>query len=326
MIPFHARAWLLPALLAVAAVALVPRPAAAAERRWPTDILRETFGYTAETPSDVPWAELVQGCQKRDCIPSIDAPRFVRAAEARDLAPDDLVLGVVRGGAARAYPAWILDRHEIVNDRFGDEPVAVTWCPLCGSGLAFLSRLNGEPVALGVSGLLRESDLVFYDRKTNSLWQQVTGTAFTGPVRGQRLEPIPIAVTEWRRWREAHPETEVLASDSVRDPKPAYGDYTSSERILFPVSRTSRALHPKSVVWGIEVGGGSIAVPEERLAAGTLVTAEVGGQRLEISRRADGSVRAARADGVELVAHRMFWFAWYTFHPETRLLTGKEKP
>lgn len=323
MIQFHPRACLVSAILAVS---LVPRPSTAAERRWPTDILRETFGYTAQTPSDVSWAELVQGCPERDCIPSIDTPRFVRASEAADLAADDLVLGVVRGGAARAYPAWILDRHEIVNDRFGDEPIAVTWCPLCGSGLAFVRRLGGETVELGVSGLLRESDLVFYDRKTKSLWQQVTGTAFAGPARGQRLEPIPIAVTEWRRWRAAHPETEVLASDGVRGPKPAYGDYTSSERLLFPVSRKSRALHPKTVVWGIEVAGGSLAMTEERLAAGSPVAVEVEGRRLEVSRRPDGSVRAAREDGVELVAHRMFWFAWYTFHPDTQILAAEEKP
>lgn len=314
-------------LLAAFAVLSAAGPSlSAAERRWPRDIRRETFGFSDSTPSDVPWSEVVQGCAARDCIVAIDQPRLLARDKARFLFDSDLVLGLERSGLARAYPAYILDRHEIVNDVVAGEPIAITWCPLCGSGLAFVRRLDGETVELGVSGLLRESDLVFYDRKTKSLWQQVTGRAFAGPLRGRRLDRVPISVTTWGRWRASHPSTEVLANDNARPLRPAYGDYSSSERLMFPVSRRSPRLHPKTIVWGIEVDGGAIAVAEERLSAGSPVAAEVGGQRLEISRRPDGLVRATRADGVELVAHRMFWFAWYTFHPETRLLTGKEEP
>ncbi len=328
-----ARSLALAATLA-AASAVGADPAVAVERRWPHDILREEFAFTGETLSDVPWSELVQGCSHRDCIPSIDAPVFAGAGKANLLLEDDLVLGVVRAGVARAYPAYILDRHEIVNDVIAGEPIAITWCPLCGSGLAFVRTLDGAPVELGVSGLLRESDLVFYDRRTKSLWQQVTGTAFAGPARGKRLPPVPVAVSTWRRWREAHPDTEVLTTDNARPAKPAYGDYGSSDQLLFEVTRRSAVLHPKTVVWGIEVGGGAVAVTESWLVWDSKpVAVEVAGARLQISGMPYGSVRAvhvAAAEGAgetrELVAHRMFWFAWYTFHPDTRLLTGKEKP
>ncbi len=314
------------ALLFAAAAALAAAPIAAAERSWPHDILRETFGFTRETQSDVPWSALVQGCPARDCIPSIDEPRFVPRAEARFLEDGDVVLGLARGGAARAYPTHILDRHEIVNDVVAGEPIAITWCPLCGSGLAFVRVVDGAPVELGVSGLLRESDLVFYDRRTSSLWQQVTGVAFAGPLRGRRLEPVPIAVATWRSWREAHPETLVLAGASAGADKSGYGDYATSERLLFPVSRQSGRLHPKSVVWGVELAGGALAVTERRLTDSGPVAAEVGGVALEIARAPDGSVLVVRADGgAAPVAHRMFWFAWFTFHPDTGLVDDKER-
>lgn len=292
----------------------------AAERRWPTDILRETFGYGEETPTDVPWSELVQGCDERDCIPAIDQPQFVDAAGASFLVDGDLVVGLARNGVSRAYPAYILDRHEIVNDAFGDERITITWCPLCGSALAFVGTLEGKPLSLGVSGLLRESDLVFYDRETRSLWQQVTGTAFAGPLRGRRLEAVAVSVTTWGRWRAAHPATEVLSTDSARPDRPAYGDYTSSERLMFPVSRRSARLHPKTVVWGIEQDGASAAITERRLEQGGPVELELGDSRVRAERLPDGSVAAQRiADGRAVVAHRMFWFAWYTFHPGTTI-------
>mgnify|MGYP001036832451 FL=1 len=317
---------LLRLLAATFAVALATGPAEAAARRWPHDILREDFGYTEKSSSDVPLSELTQGCPRRDCIPSIDAPRFTAPGEKPELHDEDLVLGLVRGGTARAYPVWVLDRHEIVNDVIAGEPVAVTWCPLCGSGIAFRRVLDGTPVELGVSGLLRESDLVFYDRRTRSLWQQVTGTAFVGPSRGKRLESISVAVTTWARWRAAHPGTTVLVTGDARPSRNAYGDYATSQKILFPVTRTSRALPGKEVVWGIELEKGSVAVTDRRLGDGGSVAVDAGGVRLEVSRLADGTVRAVRAsDGREVVAHRMFWFAWYTFHPDTRVVDLEKK-
>ena len=193
--------------------ALLTMPAAAAEseeseprrHHWPTDIVTETFGYDDTTPSDYRWEDIFQGCARRDCIPSIDEPRFISALEATFLEDDDLVLAVDYRGEARAYPTRILVFHEIVNDTVAGEPIAISYCPLCGSGLAFRRVLDGKVLEFGVSGLLHNSDLIMYDRHTKSLWQQIEGAAFAGPLRGRKLEDFPMTMTTWREWRDAHP-------------------------------------------------------------------------------------------------------------------------
>lgn len=295
---------------------------AMAQRSWDTDIIRDTFGYGGDTPSDVPWDELMQGCGERDCIPSIDKPRFVAAGEAGFLGDEDIVMAVELDGHARAYPVAILNYHEIVNDEIGGRPVAITYCPLCGSGLVFERTFDGEAVEFGVSGLLRNNDLVLYDRASESLWQQITGRAFAGPKRGETLKTIPVAMTRWGTWKTAHPDTSVLSIDTGFDRpyanKTPYGDYDSSERLLFPVT-LDRRLHPKTVVYGVETEGASFAVTERALeAAGSIEQPGEPGVKWTLVE--SGQVEATRLDNREpLVAHRMFWFAWFSFHVETAL-------
>ncbi len=294
----------------------------APKRSFEIDIVRQTFGFDADTPTDVPWDAVMQGCPRRDCIPAIDSPQFVAAAAADFLEADDLVMGIELAGVERAYPTRILNYHEIVNDTLGETPVAVTWCPLCGSGLAFERVLDGKPVEFGVSGLLHNSDLIVYDRDSESLWQQITATAFAGPRRGQTLKTVPVALTTWSEWQAAHPETEVLAPPSD-DPRYAarapYGDYDRSDRLIFPVASASARLHPKEVVHGVEFEGGSFAVTERALRESPTVETVAGDRTLRWTRHANGMVEVVDADGTALVAHRMFWFAWYSFHVDTGL-------
>lgn len=295
---------------------------AMAQRSWDTDIIRDTFGYGRDTPSDVPWDELMQGCGERDCIPSIDKPRFVAAGDAGFLGDEDIVMAIELDGHARAYPVAILNYHEIVNDQIGGRAVAVTYCPLCGSGLVLERTFDGEAVEFGVSGLLRNNDLVLYDRASESLWQQITGRAFAGPRRGETLKTIPVAMTRWGTWKAAHPDTSVLSIDTGFDRpyanKTPYGDYDTSDRLLFPVA-LDRRLHPKTVVYGVEVGGASFAVTERALeAAGSIEQGDEPGVKWTLAE--SGQVEATRLDnGEPLVAHRMFWFAWFSFHVETAL-------
>ncbi len=295
---------------------------------WETDILRDTFGYRADMPSDVPWAELVQGCGERDCIPSLDAPKFVPATEAGFLAEDDVVMGLTIDGDARAYPVLIMNYHEIVNDTVGGQAVAVTYCPLCGSGLVFERSFSGREVEFGVSGLLRNNDLVLYDRQTESLWQQITARAFAGRMRGQELRAVPSAMTTWGRWRNAHPQTKVLSTDTGFDRPYAnrspYGDYEASERLMFPVS-FDRRLHPKTVVYGVEAEAGSYAIPEEALAGGDTIE-HPAGSGIDWRQSESGMVEVVQQEtGAHLVAHRMFWFAWYSFHVDTNLYLPRKK-
>ncbi len=129
----------------------------------------EVFKLT-QADSDVPFDSLLQACKARDCIPSIDQPDFIKASSVDYLRDDDLLLALTYHGVTRAYPIRILDHHEIVNDRFGSDPVVITYCPLCGSGLAFENRLDGQVMVFGTSSLLHNSDLILYDRQTESLW------------------------------------------------------------------------------------------------------------------------------------------------------------
>ena len=307
---------------ALAILLLLPAAASAQGRSWDTDIVRDTFGFDADTPSDVPWDELVQGCGARDCIPSIDEPRFVAAGEADFLADGDIVMALELDGEARAYPVSILNYHEIVNDKVAGRPVAITYCPLCGSGLVFERTFEGRVVEFGVSGLLRNNDLVLYDRATESLWQQITGRAFAGPMRGQELQTVPVAMTRWGTWRAAHPGTRVLSIETGFDRpyanKTPYGDYDSSERLLFPVA-LDRRLHPKTVVYGVETEGASFAVTERALQRHKKIE-QRGEPGLAWELTGSGQVEVRRIDtGEPVVPHRMFWFAWFSFHIDTLL-------
>jgi len=289
-----------------------------------TPILEETFGYGPETSASVELERLEQGCPRRDCIPAIDNPAFVPAAKAGFLADDDLVLALSIDGDSRAYPANILNAHEIVNDTVGGEPVAVTYCPLCGSGLAFERVLDGEVVEFGVSGLLHENDLVMYDRRTESLWQQITGEAIVGPKTGATLDRVPLTMTEWQRWREAHPGTRVLTGPEGSDAEYAgdhYADYARSDRLLFPVTHESERLGRKDVVFGFEPGGKPFAVPASVLEDRQSLSVDHEGTRFRVTRADDGAVFAESEAGT-IQATRLYWFAWYTFHPNTDLILG----
>lgn len=290
-------------------------------RAYDPDVLLDVFKLT-QADSDVPFDSLMQACPARDCIPSIDQAVFVPAAEVEYLREDDLILTLTYNGMTRAYPARILDHHEIVNDMFGQDPVAITYCPLCGSGLAFDRRLGGQVLDFGVSALLHNSDLVMYDRQTESLWQQITGEAFAGKSRGARLKMLPLSMVTWKDWRQQYPDAQVLTVEGIhsdRYQKDAYAEYAESERLYMPVSATDARLHPKRLIYGMEIGERALAVDAGWLAKQGQWSNEYEGKKLLLSLRAGGEV-AASLDGEPIIIHRMYWFAWYSFHPKTALI------
>ncbi|MCH8901913.1 MAG: DUF3179 domain-containing protein, partial [Chloroflexi bacterium] len=146
----------------------------------------------------------------KDGIRSIDDPRFVSAAEATDMADHEFVIGVSIDGDTRAYSINVLSRHEIVNDVVGGVPIAITYCPLCFTGIVYDRRVAGETLEFGVSGKLVMNDLVMYDRQSNSLWQQILGEGIDGRYKGTRLTLVPATQTTWAQWRAIHPDTLVL--------------------------------------------------------------------------------------------------------------------
>jgi hypothetical protein len=296
------------------------KPRAGNSRAYEVDVLLDTFAYSA-ADIDADIDTVFQGCPQRDCIPSIDRPQFLDTAEVEFLEADDLVLSITHAGITRAYPTRILDRHEIVNDHFGNTPVAVTYCPLCGSGLAFVRELDGTEVEMGVSGLLHNNDLIMYDRRTESLWQQVTGKAIAGPKRGSRLEVLPVMVSLWEDWSKVYPDAQVLAPPTALKnyKKFAYGDYASSDRLLFPVTAQDARLHSKKVIYGAEIGEQSVAVAADWLLDAGSWQHEIEGRLFRLEINAAGAVTAT-LDGEPVPVHRMYWFAWYSFHPGTNLI------
>lgn len=300
-------------LLALFALALIAAPAHAG-------VVKNGFELEGGL---IPPSEILHGGPPRDAIPALTAPRFVAAGEARWLADDDRVLGLQRGGIAKAYPIAILNWHELVNDRLGDEPVVVTYCPLCGTGMVFAARSGGRPLTFGVSGLLYNSDVLFYDHQSDSLWSQLLRQAVTGPEAGAQLEMLAVSHTTWADWRARHPETRVLsretgyARDYDRNP---YGGYDRDERLFFPVANVSRRYHPKEQVLGVSLGGLHKAYPFSELAAqgSARIDDVLAGRRLTVTW--DDVHRTARVfdgEGTEIPAVTAFWFAWYGFHPET---------
>lgn len=270
-------------------------------------------------------AYLQSGGPPRDGIPSIDRPAFVAGEDADFLVPQERVLGLAHAGVAKAYPIKILDRHEIVNDRFDGEAVAVTYCPLCGSGIAFEADIEGDKT-FGVSGLLYNSDVLLYDRQTESLWSQIAMKAVAGPLVGRELTPLPLEHTTWEAWRLAQPDTLVLSNaQGIYPPssyeRSVYPGYESSERVWFPVKIKSRALGQKDWVLGLRLDGQSKAYPYKELArADGPVRDTLAGKDILITYDPDAaSARAADASGQPLPATALYWFAWYAFHPDTKV-------
>ncbi len=274
----------------------------------------------------VPVQEIRRGGPPRDGIPALTDPVFVAADTEGWMLPADRVLGLSINGDARAYPIAIMNYHEIVNDRVGGKAVTVTYCPLCGSGIAFDATVDDGQLEFGVSGLLYNSDVLLYDRATDSLWSQIMGRAVTGPMKGERLRMLPLRHTSWEDWQRAHPDTRVLstltgyARDYLQDP---YAGYQQSRELYQPVSHTAPdTWHPKERVLGIELDGIYKAYPfvELNKQAEARFIDRVGKRQVKVHWDiTNESGRIFLEDDTELVVVTGFWFAWYTFHPLTEV-------
>ena len=243
---------------------------------WPTDWTRRTVDSFDEFFAGLPASD------PRDGIPPLDSPIFETVSFASEwLAPNEPGALVQLNGEVRFYPLSIMTAHEIVNDAFGDVPVTVTYCPLCNTALAFDRRVNGEVLDFGVSGLLRNSDLVMWDRQTTSLWQQITGEGVVGQFAGAQLELVPTSIVSFEQFASSFPEGLSLAAESGRG-RSSYGDnpyqgYSSSDRPFLFNEEVDPRLPALSRVVGVTQGDGLAAYSFERLAEEQVVNDEVGG-------------------------------------------------
>jgi hypothetical protein len=288
--------------------------------------------WTAEWPrtdfsnATVDLSQIRSGGPPKDGIPSIDDPAFVAVAEADGLAPDEPVMSLSVGGEARAYPVRILMWHEIVNDVVAGTPVAVTYCPLCNAALVFERTLGERTLEFGTTGKLRHSDLVMYDRQTETWWQQFTGEAIAGELAGERLALVPSRMEPFEAFAGRHPDGAVLVqpADTFR----AYGEnpyegYDSADRPFLYDGSYDGPVPPLAYV----VAVGDEAWPLEtvrekgRIEHGDIVIEWRPGMRsaLDTRRIAQGrdlgAVEVTR-HGEPALFHTPFAFAFAAFNPD----------
>jgi hypothetical protein len=245
---------------------------------WKTDFSNAT----------VPLEEFRSGGPPKDGIPSIDDPNFASTDEASDFVSDREPVAVVeRGGEVRAYPLQILTWHEIVNDEIGGEAVAVTYCPLCNSTVVFDRELDGEPVEFGTTGMLRKSDLVMYDRRTETWWQQLTAEGVVGELAGEELEVLPSQILSFGELKRLHPDASVLSRDTGHNRR--YGQnpyqfYDEPDRQPFALGEEAdTTLPPMERVSVIQLDRDTAVVyPFSRLAEEAPVNDEIDGREIVV--------------------------------------------
>ena len=270
------------------------------------------------------------GGPPRDGIPSLDEPKFVSIVDADFLDSGDRVIGVYRNGVAKAYPIRILNWHEVVNDDFAGSATLVTYCPLCGTGMVFDVQNDQIEFTFGVSGLLYNSDVLLYDRQTGSLWSQIMSQAVTGPMRHTKIDLLPSRHTNWADWRELHPETLVLSTDTGYQrnySSSPYLSYEQSNRLMFDVEIRNRAYANKDLVLGLSIGDRHRAYPLEELEkqGAERFNDELAEQQFTVVwSESANSAHVLDQSETEIPTVLAYWFAWYTFHPQTEIFRADE--
>ena len=249
---------------------------------------RLTGGWKTDfSKHSVPYSEILSGGPPRDGIAPIDSPKFDDVADAASsLRDNEPVISLEINGEAKAYPIAILIWHEIVNDEIGGVPVTVTYCPLCNTALVFDRRVDGQILDFGTSGKLRNSDLIMWDRQTESWWQQITGEAIVGSMTGTKLKFIPAPMVSWADFRESFADGQVLSRDTGfarsygRAPYRGY-DALDNRPFLFTGQIDSRLVAMERVV-GLAFGDEVVAYPFMLFESHPVVNDTVGGQDIAI--------------------------------------------
>ncbi len=300
------------------------------------------------------WDESLSGGPPKDGIPSIDDPRFESADQAdRWLEDGSRIIGLYRNGQARAYPQSLLVWHEIVNDTIGGDKIAVTYCPLTGTALGF----NRGQDELGVSGRLVNSNLIMYNRATDTYWPQILAAGIHGPQKEQGLNEVRVIWTDWASWKSRHPDTEVLsrrtgfARNYRRDPYGGYNPrsgYYAGGGTLFPLFAQDDRYPEKHEILGFRTADKAVAIEPEVLAraghlrhegetadflilhdpglgTGWVYRASPGNlpddeALADIDFDADGPTGSALESLEPVNAFEAMWFAWYAFYPDTLVI------
>ncbi|MFC3614941.1 DUF3179 domain-containing protein [Lutimaribacter marinistellae] len=306
-------------------------PLAADPAAWSREFPKTDFSQS----SIAEWSEIRSGGPPRDGIPALSSPDFVPASQDAKLDEREPVITLDMDGApARAYPIRYLLWHEIVNDSVSGIPVAVTYCPLCNSALSFDRRTAAGVLEFGVTGKLRHSDMVMYDRQTESWWQQARGEAIVGSLTGTELTLLPSWMESWSAFRQAHPDGLVMAEPSFRrayGQNPYRGYDTSRQPFLYTGENPPHGIDPLARV----VRVGERAWPLTRLResgqldeAGLSLTWQSGQasplDTREIAKGRDvGNIRVQDGQGHDVPHDLLFAFAFHAFWPDGTWMLGQ---
>ena len=323
------KSWLLPVLV----IGLMATAASASP-----DIWSREWGRTDFTRKSIEFSEILSGGPPKDGIPAIDKPKFLPAGTVSELGLQEPVISVAMDGAARAYPLSILIWHEIVNDRIGSTPITVTYCPLCNSAIVFDRRIGGKVLDFGTTGKLRNSDLVMYDRQTESWWQQFLGEAIVGEMTGTRLKTIPARLESFALFKQRHPDGDVLVPNNPGFRNYGYNPYGGYDGRNEPYGLFQGDLptdiEPMARVIAFKLEGEPHAVAlkllsdKSRLELGDVVLTWSAGQNSAL----DGPVIKQGRDVGNIVVQRKtqsgledmvydvtFAFVFHAFHPDKKI-------
>lgn len=260
---------------------------------------------------------LIGGGPPKDGIPSIDNAIYLDVQDS-NLEDDEIIYGINYSGFIAAYPQSIMYWHEIVNEEINDEKISVTYCPLTGSVIGY------KDIELGVSGALYNSNLVMYDRETDSRVPQILGKGIEFELQGKALETFPVVVTTWRNWREKFPQTKVLSRNTgyqrKYDENP-YPGYDTLLRVWFPVNHKNNTLPTKEWVFSLQHNNEYLAIQingfKENYPNGLDV--EIGG--VDVNVFYDEDLNTLRIDKENEITHyQLYWFAWVAHFPQTKLI------
>lgn len=317
-------------LIILIAIAMLAVPVAAdpnpkAYENWKTD-----FAITS-----VDLSEIRSGGPPKDGIPPIDDPKLVDVGAESMLVDQEPVIMLEVNGDARAYPLSVLMWHEIANDVVGGEPVSVTYCPLCNASIVFLAKNDGLKLDFGTTGRLRNSDLVMYDRQTETWWQQFSGEAIVGKLTGAKLKMLPSTTVSWAHFKKQHPQGKVLIPNNPefrqygRNP---YAYYDTSDRPFLYGGSMPEGIEPMERVIIVEDGDSEFVITMDAVRKagtvekdGTIVSWTSGMvSALDSSTiakgREVGQVTVTRkSDGAPLVHHVTFAFVAHAFHKDIEI-------
>ena len=308
-------------------------PSFANPERWK----RTGWEQTDFTKTIIEFSEIQQGGPPKDGIPAIDKPEFTALSEVKNIGDKEPVITLNIGDEARAYPLRVLIWHEIVNDRFGDIPVTVTFCPLCNSSIVFDRRVGDRILDFGTTGMLRNSDLVMYDRQTQSWWQQFTGEAIVGALLKTRLTMIPSRIESFENFKHRFPQGKVLIPNntSMRDyGVNPYAGYDTMPRPFLFTGELPTDIEPMARVVVFETAGTRYAVAmkllndRQKVKVSNVTLSWSAGQNsaLDSRRISEGRdignvvVQVENADGPrDIVYDVTFAFVVKAFYPDVKI-------